>query len=102
MEAIAIPSVSLGPNSLYAQFNWRPPELRLTTYGIFGIPTSSSWGSIIYPDLDVVYASMRRGRDLQTAEIAGRRLCVPFAASCLYPEMKSAGTYSWPRAGRAQ
>ena len=29
---------------------------------------------------------MRRGRDLQTADTAGRRRCLPFAASCLYPE----------------
>ena len=40
----------------------------------------------MYPDIDLVYASMRRGRDLQTAEIAGRRLCLPFASLCLYPE----------------
>ena len=86
MEAIVIPSVPLCRNSLYVQFNRRSPELRLTSYGIFGIPTRSSWGSIIYTDLDFVYGSLRRGRDLQTAEIAGRRLCLLFAASCLYPE----------------
>ena len=84
MEANVTPSVALGPNSLYARFNWRSPELRLTPYGIFGIPTSSSWGSIVYPNLDGVYASMRRGVRLQTADIEGRSLCPPFAASCLF------------------
>ena len=86
MEAIVIPRAPLGPNSRYTQFIWRSPERNLTLYGISGIPTRSSWGSIVYPDPDGVYASMRRGRKLQTADTEGRRLFLPFAASCLFQE----------------
>ena len=102
MGAIATPSVPLCTNSLYAPFKWRPPEIRLTSYGISGTPTRSSRGSIVYPDLDLVYASMRRGRDLQTAKIAGRRLCLPFAALFFIGKMKSADTSSRSGADRSQ
>ena len=52
-----------------------------------GVTSCSSQGSsIIYPDIDRVYAAMRRGRNIPTSELAGRRLCLPFAACSLFPD----------------
>ena len=33
-----------------------------------------------------VYNSMRRGREIPTSHLQGRRLCLPFVCSCLFPD----------------
>ena len=54
--------------------------------GTFGRPISSTWGFIVYHDIDRLYAGMRRGRGLPTAGLEGCRL--PFVRRPLFPGNK--------------
>ena len=36
--------------------------------------------------MEAIYASMRRGRDIDSARFTGRRLCLPFALRWLFPD----------------